>query len=157
MTETQTPSSAPSRLPLVFTVAVVAVVLAFFAIAFVIASTQHVGTDEEQLTAATYMDVVQPLLAIGDAQRGQRLVYQTYECYACHIIGSGAAAPSLEGVGERAATRRPPLTAAAYLYESVIYPTAYVVEGYPASMPANYPQRLSQQELADILVYLLEH
>lgn len=154
MTET---IAKPSRAPMVFTVLVLAVVMAFFAIAFVIASTQNTQGTEEALTAETYMDVVRPLLARGNAARGEELIYKTYECYACHIIGSGAGAPSLEGIGERAKTERPPLTAEAYLYEAIMYPTAYVVEGYAASMPANYPQRLSDQELADMIVYLLEH
>jgi mono/diheme cytochrome c family protein len=59
------------------------------------------------------------------------------------------------GIAERAAARRPPLAAAAYIYESITHPTAYIVEGFSGAMPQNYPERLSERELGDIIAYLL--
>jgi hypothetical protein len=59
-------------------------------------------------------------------------------------------------LGERAATRREPLTAAAYIYESILYPAAHVVADYPNVMPQNFPQRLSNKELGDLIAYLLQ-
>jgi hypothetical protein len=59
------------------------------------------------------------------------------------------------GIAARAATRRPPLSAAEYVYESITTPTAYVVEGFQPAMPPNYPERLTDQELGDIIAYLL--
>ncbi|MBC8099359.1 MAG: hypothetical protein H7Y11_07945, partial [Armatimonadetes bacterium] len=56
--------------------------------------------------------------------------------------------------GQRTATRRPPLTAEAYLYESILYPTAYEVEGYTGQMPRTYGE-LSDRDLGDIIAYLL--
>jgi len=55
-----------------------------------------------------------------------------------------------------AAERRPPLTASAYIYESIAYPSVYIVPGYPNSMIGNYLDRLSEDEFGDILAYLLE-
>ncbi|MBI1278478.1 MAG: c-type cytochrome [Anaerolineaceae bacterium] len=107
------------------------------------------------LTADTYMDKVSVLLQNADASRGALLVEQ-HGCTACHREGAvNKIAPSYDGIAERAATRRPPLTAAAYIYESITNPLAFVVEGYNPSMPQNFSQQLSDQELGDIIAYLL--
>ena len=108
-----------------------------------------------QLTADTYMDKVNTLLQDADASHGALLVEQV-GCTACHREGAANnIAPSYAEIAARAATRRLPMTAAAYIYESIIKPTAYVVEGYNPSMPQNFAQRLSDQELGDIIAYLL--
>jgi cytochrome c551/c552 len=112
-------------------------------------------TDVVQLTAETYMDRVNVLLEGADASRGALLVEQ-FGCTACHREGAvNKIAPSYEGIAARAANRRPPLTAAAYIYESIIDPLAYVVEGYNPSMPQNFAQQLSDQQLGDMIAYLL--
>jgi len=108
-----------------------------------------------QLAADTYMDKVTVLLQGADASRGAKLVEQ-FACTACHREGAvNKIAPAYDGIAERAATRRPPLTAAAYIYESIINPMAYVVEGYNPAMPQNFAQQLSDQQLGDIIAYLL--
>ncbi len=108
-----------------------------------------------QLTADTYMDKVTPLLQSADPSRGAALVEQR-ACTACHREGAvNHIAPAYDGIADRAATRRPPMTAAAYIYESITNPLAYVVEGYNPSMPQNFSQQLSDQELGDIIAYLL--
>jgi cytochrome c551/c552 len=108
-----------------------------------------------ELTADTYMDKVTALLHGADASRGALLVEQ-FGCIACHREGAvNHIAPSYEGIAENAATRRPPLTAAAYIYESIINPLAYIVEGYNPSMPQNFSQQLSDGQLGDIIAYLL--
>ena len=48
------------------------------------------------------------------------------------------------------------MSASAYLYDSIVHPTDYIVEGYAPSMAQDFGQRLTQQELADIVAYLLE-
>ena len=70
-------------------------------------------------------------------------------------VGGGPRRASFVGVADRAATRRPPLTAAQYLYESIISPGAYLVEGYANAMPANFAGRLTQAEIGRIIAYLL--
>ncbi len=75
---------------------------------------------------------------------------------ACHRLGvASKIAPTFEGIAERAASRRAPLTAAAYIYESITHPTAYVVEGFQPAMPQNFSERLTDRELGDIIAYLL--
>lgn len=86
-------------------------------------------------------------------------VYQNSGCGGCHAIEGlsvGAVGPNLEQIGEVAATRKPDYSAEKYVQESILNPNAYVVEGYSANiMPQNYGQQLSQQELDDLVTFLL--
>ncbi len=74
---------------------------------------------------------------------GQDIFYGKGTCALCHEIGKkGERCPDLAGVGERAETRLKEerykgkaTNGAEYLVESVMEPTAYVVEGYQPSMP----------------------
>src|SRR5438094_6537701 len=63
---------------------------------------------------------------------GEEIFKTKGTCEICHRIGQAATrAPDLAGGGSRAATRKPGMTAKAYLIEALIQPQAYVVEGYP--------------------------
>jgi mono/diheme cytochrome c family protein len=43
-----------------------------------------------------------------------------------------------------------------YLHESVVEPNAYVVEGFPANvMPTNYGSQLTDQQITDLVAYML--
>jgi hypothetical protein len=43
-----------------------------------------------------------------------------------------------------------------YLIESVVLPNVFLVDGYQENvMPANYGERLTAQDLADLLAYML--
>lgn len=95
------------------------------------------------------------LLAQGDATRGEALI-ETYQCAACHVIGAeNNIAPPFAGLADRAGERKPPLSAGAYLYESIINPSAYIVEGFQNAMVQNFKDRVTEQDLADLMVYLL--
>src|SRR5438445_8999944 len=68
---------------------------------------------------------------------GEEIFKTKGTCEICHRIGqAGTRAPDLAGVGSRAATRKPGMTAKAYLIESLIQPGAFIVPGYPPIMPA---------------------
>ncbi len=110
----------------------------------------------EDLTEDSYMDIVNPLLENAHPERGAELI-ETYGCSACHA-GEAAdiVAPSHQGLAVRAVERVPPLTAAAYIYEAIIYPPAHIADDYPASMPPNYATLIPDDELGDIIAYLLE-
>jgi cytochrome c2 len=99
-------------------------------------------------------------------------VAQARGCVACHVGASGAnlvgpswvVVSSRDGLGiaDHAASRytEAGYTGAAtsadgYLYESIVNPNVYVVEGYAAGiMPGTYGTDLSPQELADLIAYL---
>src|SRR5438552_5747417 len=85
-------------------------------------------------------------------------IYKTKgTCEICHRIGQqGTRAPDLAGVGLRAGKRKPGMSAKAYIIESLINPTAYIVEGYPPIMPAvdKPPIGLNRSELWALTAFL---
>ena len=85
-------------------------------------------------------------------------IYKTKgTCEICHRIGQqGTRAPDLAGVGARAGKRKPGMSAKAYIIESLINPTAYIVEGYPPIMPAvdKPPIGLNRSELWALTAFL---
>src|ERR671922_2127346 len=85
-------------------------------------------------------------------------IYKTKgTCEICHRIGQkGTRAPDLAGVGARAAKTKPGMSAKAYLIESLLHPTAFVVEGYPPIMPAvdKPPIGLNRSELWALTAFL---
>lgn len=102
----------------------------------------------------------------GNAQSGEALA-TTLGCTACHILAptgpAWKATAEQPGIGERAAARiaDPGYTGQAkspeqYLFESVVASNAYVVSGFNEGvMPATYSSQLSEQNLADLIAYML--
>ncbi len=101
--------------------------------------------------------VAQPLE--GDATMGRELFESRITgCSICHSVRAGddRVGPSLYGIGSRASTRVAGLDAETYLWQSILLPDEYIVEGYPAGqMLPIYRDRLSQEELDAIVDYLL--
>ncbi len=88
---------------------------------------------------------------------GEEIFKTKGTCEVCHRIGQkGTRAPDLAGVGARAATRKPGMSAKQYLIESLLHPGAYVVEGYPPIMPAvdKPPIALNRSELWALTAFL---
>jgi cytochrome c2 len=94
----------------------------------------------------------------GDPAQG-KLVFSTIAgCTACHDVSTGATlvGPSLKGVEVRAGSRKPGMSASAYLRESILAPNAYVVPGFqPGIMLQNFGQVLTAQQLNDVIAYLM--
>lgn len=89
-----------------------------------------------------------------DPSKGAAL-FQQYGCVGCHGTKDGVA-PYVVGVGKRAATRRPGYSAAAYLYESITNPNAFVVPTYPSSvMPQNFKATIPDDQLYTLIAWLL--
>ena len=99
----------------------------------------------------------------GDPKAGEKLFNETRGgagtgCRICHSLQPGVklVGPSLAGIGAQAATRVPGLSAEAYLRQSLTEPDAHVVEGYRrGQMPPDYLSRLNQDQLEDLVAYLL--
>lgn len=89
---------------------------------------------------------------VGDPEAGETLFASG--CAACHQSTDGAG-PALPSMGERAAERVEGQTAAEYLHESIVDPAAYRVENFGDIMPKNYGEQFSDQELADLVAYIL--
>ena len=76
-------------------------------------------------------------------------------CAGCHGAQDGAG-PALPGMGERAATRVEGMSAEEYLHESIVDPSAHVVEGFQDIMPKGYGDRFTDHELDSMVTYILE-
>ena len=102
----------------------------------------------------------------GDAENGQTLAEGGLGCAGCHILS--ATGPAWEGdaetpgIGSRAEQRveqdnytGEAETAEQYLIESVVRTDAHIVEGFNAGiMPGDYGNRLTPQQLADLIAYM---
>jgi mono/diheme cytochrome c family protein len=104
----------------------------------------------------------------GDAQTGASLAQSAQAgCSACHELAAvgpaWAAQGGTPGIGERAGERIAQAdykgeagSATRYLLESIVNPNAFVVEGYDAGlMPRDYGSRLTAQQAADLIAYML--
>jgi mono/diheme cytochrome c family protein len=111
-------------------------------------------------------DITQTLPA-GDAGNGKSLAENVFGCAACHILSAVGPAwnpgPDVPGIGARAETRvsDPAYTGAAtnaeqYLLESIVAPNTFVVEGFSTGiMPPNFAERMTPQDAADLIAYML--
>jgi nitric oxide reductase subunit C len=92
-----------------------------------------------------------------DAGTGEELALIS-GCTACHSLQEGVVqvGPSWYNVAEHALTRVEGQSPALYLYTSITQPNAYLVEGFqPNLMPLIYKDTLSDEQLANIIAYLL--
>ncbi len=138
-----------------------AVLLAVLLCALVINAvywTDRMGVLAGGLDPAGVTPVSLESLPAGDAAAGADLFGGEAACSACHALepGQAGAGPSLAGIAGRAATTIPEMPAEAYILESITIPDAHVVEGFQDGiMPPNFGQRLNEQQLADLLAYLM--
>lgn len=103
----------------------------------------------------------------GDTERGETLAEGSLGCSGCHLlapVGPSWLPQGDQGTLEERAKDRiqqadysgEATTALEYLIEAVVLPNAYLVEGYQVGiMPADYSERLSEQDLADLIAYML--
>lgn len=87
-----------------------------------------------------------------------RLVYQSSGCSGCHTLDGlsvGTVGPNQTKVGETAAARLPSMSAEEYIRQSILDPSAHLVEGYQDLMPKAYSQTLNPEQLNDLVAFLL--
>jgi cytochrome c551/c552 len=79
-------------------------------------------------------------------------------CVGCHSVDPAQqmTGPTWYHIGDTAVSRVPGESPAYYLYQSIVDPGAYVVPNFVSGvMPATFGETLSDQDLADLLVYML--
>ena len=83
-------------------------------------------------------------------------------CSACHTvegISAGLVGPDLTHIGRDAATRKPGVSAEAYIRESIREPDAFVAEGVaraiPGLMTSAITASLSDDEVAALVEFLM--
>lgn len=101
----------------------------------------------------------------GDPERGKALYNQTVigpnaapGCVTCHSLEPGKVlvGPSHAGIATVAETAVPGMSAADFLRQSIVEPDAVVTEGFTAGvMYQNYGKDLTEQEINDLVAYLL--
>ncbi len=87
-----------------------------------------------------------------------RQVYAAQGCASCHEPGLlnfwRPVGPPLTHIGTVAETRVPGVPAGEYIRQSVVDPGAFVVPGYPDSMPRGLGTRISPADLDALVAYL---
>lgn len=110
-------------------------------------------------------DVIVQQVAFSDPNNGERWFNTEFEtssgiwvCSTCHSLVEGEVkvGPSLYGIAERAATRVEGQLAERYIYNSIVHPNEYVVEGFAQGlMPQNYAEILTETQLLELTAYLM--
>lgn len=144
---------APKRnVSLLLALALFALAALLFVYAFLAASTSSSITNATA-ESGRYADEASAALIGAGASEGETLI-EEFNCIACHVLGDNSIAPRFQGLADRAGDRRPALSAEQYLFESIVDPGAFLVEGYANAMPANYAERLGREEIGHIIAYL---
>jgi mono/diheme cytochrome c family protein len=79
-------------------------------------------------------------------------------CTTCHMPDSDMTlvGPGLLGVSEHMHDRDPNMTAVEYLHQSIVEPDAFVVPNFPPGvMPQTYSQTLTEEQINDLVAYLM--
>jgi len=95
-------------------------------------------------------------------EAGEKIYWGDGQCHTCHSIGTSGSAtrgPNQEGLAARAEERAKEAGLASgleYLVESIVDPSAYIVEGYDNIMPKVYdaPIMLNREQIQAVLTYL---
>jgi mono/diheme cytochrome c family protein len=90
--------------------------------------------------------------------RGEQ-VYIGNGCGGCHVLGAlsaGVVGPPLTNIGTISATRVAGTSAEEYIRQSILNPNVFIVEGFAEGiMPQNWDELLSEDELNDLVAFLL--
>ncbi len=118
----------------------------------------------EVATEAEEIEATEEAALLGDPENG-RIIYElgpegVFEttCTSCHRLSDlGDTGPGFEGIADRAATRVSGLSAEEYIRQSIADPEAYIVEGdwLGVVMPTTYAELYSEQDIADLIAFLL--
>lgn len=99
---------------------------------------------------------------VGDPARGEAIFRQGLgaapPCITCHALARGgfSLGPPMEGIAERAARRIEGVSAEAYLRQSILEPEAFTAPGFRPIMYPDYGDHFSEQDLADLVAFLME-
>lgn len=122
-----------------------------------------VPTATPEPTAVPMMSPIDRMVSVRNAEKGA-VLFETfqdaanYACSNCHLPTSEKTniGPGLLNIKDRAITRVDGLSAAEYIYKSIIEPTVYTVDGFEVDlMPQNWAEIYSDLEIFDIVAYLL--
>ena len=87
-----------------------------------------------------------------------RQVFAGSVCIVCHTvegISVSRLGPELNHIGTVAATRKPGLSAEAYIRESILDPSAFIVDGFQDLMPPRLADTMSPEEFEALIAFQL--
>jgi hypothetical protein len=124
------------------------------------------GTDSVTRTGSITETTAPPAIETLQASEAVVAVVNKGTCNACHVIPGvpgavGMVGPDLTNIGTVAAERKPGVSAADYLLESIMDPNAFIAPEcpfgscVPGAMPATLATSLTTEEIATIIDYLL--
>lgn len=125
------------------------------------------GGEEAAPTASTTTTISAEQLAmaqaVGDIAAGEELYNTPVEglpmsasCATCHTLnGVDGRSPSLARIGQVAGERVEGLSDIEYLRQSIIDPAAFQTRDWPATMPSQYGDLLSEDQVDDLIAFLL--
>jgi len=136
-------------------------------LAAAVAAAEAAGISSYEIEGQTFEFEV---AAASDAEEGAvRTPQELYAnsgmgCVACHNMNEdqtpsnkGPVGPHQGNLHETAATRVEGQSAEEYVYNSIINPTAYMVEGYPnGGMPSDFAERMSEEEIQGLVAWILD-
>ncbi|MBI5667685.1 MAG: cytochrome c [Chloroflexi bacterium] len=120
-----------------------------------------VGACATSLPLATPTPTATPLalpVPVGDPARGRELFTGTGNCATCHLTDTEDVfvGPSLKTIANRAAYKRPGMDAVTYLYNVILNPDQTIIPlTKPGIMPRTFETKLTDEQIADIIAYLL--
>ncbi len=108
------------------------------------------------LLAACSANTAEPTPTLTSFEQLGQSVY-TLRCAQCHVLvpDTIVIGPSLAGIATRAGSRVPGYDAQAYIEESILSPKAYLVEGFPDTMPTNFSKDLTSEEFQAVVAFLM--
>ncbi len=113
-------------------------------------------TEEEKKRAAARI-VIPPIVKVGE-----ELYWGRGQCHRCHMVGErgdNLRGPNHQDLGFRAAARAQTLgmsSGTEYIVQSILDPSAHIVEGYSDDMPNVYqpPINMGKEEITALVAYL---
>jgi mono/diheme cytochrome c family protein len=105
---------------------------------------------------------IEDIPAEGNAENG-RQIFQNGDggavaCSTCHSLEAGddrATGPAMAGIAGRAGSREEGEDAREYMLNSIIAPGKHIVDGYSNTMPSSYAEKLSHEQIADVIAFLM--
>lgn len=101
-------------------------------------------------------------LVEGEIRASQDL-WVSQGCSGCHMIDQnqtednrGPVGPHQGNLYERASDQVEGLSAEEYVYQSIVSPADYLADGYPATMPPNFAEKMSEEEIQGLVQWLLD-
>jgi cytochrome c551/c552 len=112
---------------------------------------------DEQIYAGLPADL-RAAIDTADPSRAQQIALAN-GCVGCHSLDPNQTmtGPTWYHLGDTAAMRVPNESPAEYIHQSIVAPGAFVVPNFPGGvMPPDFGTRLSTQDLADLIAFLLQ-